>query len=72
MTILARYQQYEFYDPMTDRVIMRMSITEDKGTWWADVPKDRGSKTRQRRDAFQTHVMQSMALGHKPKQVVIG
>ncbi len=72
--ILARLSQYQFYDPLEDRVMLRLQITEHKGTWYTDVPAhpDRTEpKVRERKAAFQTYVAQAMALGQQPKQVSV-
>lgn len=64
--MIARLLEYEFYDPLKDMTMLRLMITEARGTWFADIP---ALKTRERKQAFQAHVKQAIELGHEPRQV---
>lgn len=67
--MMLRLAEYEFYDPMTDSEVVRMTATEARGTWYCDAPAaaPRGPKRREFKAAVQAHVM----LGKLPGEVTL-
>jgi len=60
-SIILRYQDYEFYDPNTDGMKLRMMAITHRGTFFADIPVEPGQKTRERREAFNDYVLGAIA-----------
>lgn len=68
MRLSVRFGEYEFYDPWTDREMVRLTATENLGTWHADIPLNGKSRVEQRRQ-FRESVRQRMVLGQQPMEL---
>jgi len=71
-TITLSFSDYEYYDPNTDREVLRMMATTPTGTYYADVHNEPGKKQRERRQAFKEYVLGCLAAKQPPHEIEMG
>lgn len=66
--ITLRWEEYSFYDVMTDREMLRLEAITDRGTFHCDVEDNVG--VRERRKAFKESVLERLADGDTPHRII--
>ena len=67
--ITARFEEYEFYDILTDEEKVRIMCITNLGTWHTEVKMDSGAMMRSARQKFKEAVMQDMQYGKPPSEI---
>lgn len=71
-TFTARFEEYEYYDPLSDSESVRLMCITNIGTWYADVAIEGAKTLRAKREAFKQYVFSALSSGSIPGEVRIG
>lgn len=67
--IAVRFEEFERYDPMTDREMIRFMAITGMGTYHAEVPMYEGRSKRQHRERFRQRAIQMIQDGIDPHEI---
>ena len=70
MSLTLSMCEFEFYDIEHDRQTLRLEAITNRGTFWSDVDAYKGVAASKK--AFETYVLESLALGHAPHEINLG
>ena len=67
--ITARFEEYEFYDPIADVERVQMMCITNVGTWHATVDMGTGAHLREARASLRAVIEHDVAMGRLPREV---
>jgi len=69
--ITARFEEFEFYDPIKDAERVRLMCITNVGTWHTTVDMGTGSKMRDARKRFRMAIEHDVAFGIPPGELIL-
>lgn len=67
--VTVRFEEFERYDPMSDRSVIRFMAITNFGTYHAEVPMYEGRSKRVNRERFKQRAIQMIQDGIDPHEI---
>ena len=64
--VTLRFVEYQDYDPIQDRDVLRLLGISNRGTWYMDVQMQAGHSLRAARAQFKEAVYKAASSGEQP------